>query len=280
MKNKTYKKLLPKIRRTSRKMSFKHGGNKYHPNETTNNSYVNKHGIVDNIENKVSGITSDVANNIYDTSRKFADQGKEALIQNINDFIESPKISKITEAGENYLSDFNERIDNPVFKKQVNETLNNMSDYAELGLKAMDKPIDDAIDKLNESGTKAASGTISSVIKVGTDAMAAIPGLGAIIELGKIANDASKGISSVVDASSQAAETVDDFLTETNENITKFTHAKQQGGEIIDRTIHSINEFHKPLFFPSAMKGGNGYYKTKKRLLRRKNKTRRVRFNL
>jgi hypothetical protein len=279
MKYKTYKKLPLKQKRTckiGRKIEIKYGGNEdeYKNKINSNNTYLN------DIEKKVSGITNDITNDVYDTSVHLANKSKEYVIQNINDFIESPKISKIAESGENYLKDINDKIENPVFKKQVNDTLENISDYSELTLKAMDKPIDDAIIKLNDAGTKATSGIVSSSIKVGTDALAAIPGIGAFIELGKIANDASKGVSSVVEASSQAAETVDDFLTETNKNITKLSNIKQQGGEIIDRTIDSINNFHKQIpisSLPSAMKGGN---KTKKRFFRRKNKTKRVRFNL
>jgi hypothetical protein len=273
------KKTCKKIQKRFRKKTLKAGQNTHKSQHYENNSTTTNPSIVDSIENKVTDISSSVANDIYDNSKFIVDKGKDELIQNINDFIESPKISQITEAGENYLSDFNDRIDNPVFKKQVSDTLDNVADYADITLKAMDKPIDEAIDKLNESGTKAASGTVSSIIKVGTDALAAIPGLGAVIELGKIANDASKGVSSVVEASAEAAETADDFLKETNQNIDKLKHSTQQGGEILTRTMHSIDNFQKiPL--PSSMKGGNGYYKTKKRLLRRKNKTKRVRFNI
>jgi len=274
---KTYKKFQKRF--TTRK-TFK-AGKKPIKSQQYNDYNTDKPGVVDVIKNNVSDITNSVANNIYDTGKNIVNNSKDALIQNINDFIESPKITQITEAGENYLNDFNNKINNPVFKKQVGETLDNLADYTDLTLKAMDKPIDHAIDKLNESGTKAVSGAVSSIIKVGTDALAAVPGVGAVIELGKIANDASKGISSVVEASSEAAETADDFFTETNQNLDKLKHTTQQGGEIMNRTMNSIEQFQsgQPNNLTSAMKGGNGY-KTKKRFLRHKNKTKRVRFNL
>jgi len=281
MKYKTCKKIHPKQRRTHKiehKIDIKYGGNN---NEDKINSTETNHN---KIERTFSDMTNDAlihqTNNIYDTGIHLVDKSKEAIVQNINDFIESPKITQISEFGENYLNDINERIKNPVFKKQVNETLDNISDYSEMTLKALDKPIDNTIKKLKVAGTEAVSGVLSSGIKVGTDALAAIPGVGAIIELGKIANDASKGVSSVIDASSKAAETVDDFISETNKNMTKLNKMKQQGGEIIQRTIDSINDFQKPIHvnsITSVMKGGN---KTKKRFFRRKNKTKRVRFNL
>jgi hypothetical protein len=240
------------------------------------NSQGNSQGIVDNVQNKISNITSNIGQSAYN----FANKGKEVLIQNINDFIESPKIAKISQQGEDYLGDFNNKINNPIFKKQANETLENVSDYMEMGLKAMDKPIDEAIVKLNDAGTKAASGTLSSAIKVGTDAIAAIPGIGAVVELGKIANDASKGISSLVDAGSQVSETVDDFFTDVNKNMDQLS---QKGGEIMERTIHSIDEFHQPIrstLRSSLRTSLRSTLKKNKKFIRRKNKTKRVRFSL
>jgi hypothetical protein len=252
-----------------------------------------QYGGVDSIQktpiNKLSNIISNTSDNLYNKGIIIADKGKDMLLQNINDLLESPKINELALKGETYLSDFNNQLHNPVFKKEFTETLENASDYATIGLKAMNQPIDEAIDKLNQSGTKAVSGALSGAIKVGTDAMAAIPGVGAIIELGKIANDGTKAVSSVMEASSEAAKTVDTFIADTNNNLSKLkenteynslTKIKQQGGAIMERTTNSIRNFYKPIENYSSLKGYSTTGITKKKLLKRKSKTKRVRFNI
>ena len=88
----------------------------------------------------------------------------------------------------------NDKFDNPEFKKELSESIDNAADVAEITIKAMDKPIDAAIVKLNDAGTKAASGIGAGAIKVGTDMLGAIPGFGAIIDLGKIINACNHNI--------------------------------------------------------------------------------------
>jgi hypothetical protein len=85
----------------------------------------------------------------------------------------------------------------------------------------MDEPVNKAMDNLNEAGTKATSGAVAGLIKVSTDAMAAVPGAGAIVEVGKMLNDGSKAVGDIVDAASNATETLSKIVTETSENIDK-----------------------------------------------------------
>lgn len=201
-----------------------------------------------------------IENKLYDNVSNLANNSKEFLIRNINDLLESPKISKLSEVGEEYLRDFNAKLENPVFKQEVKNTMNIAKDYIDIA----EKPLEDTLEKLEKSGEKATSAALSGAIRVGTDAMAAIPGVGAIIELGKIANDGSKAISKVIEAGKEAAETTKDFLHDVNEqnNLLKL---KQTGGKIVKRTAENIGHF----------------IKTPKRLIRRnRRKTKRVRFNL
>jgi hypothetical protein len=116
---------------------------------------------------------------------------------------------------------------------------------------AMNKPIDKAIDKFNQAGEEATSGILSGAIKVGTDALAAVPGAGAIVEMGKIINDTSKAVGSVVEAGSEAVSTASDLFTETNENIKKglaeLEEKKKDALNIANRTNDSIHQFENPI---------------------------------
>jgi hypothetical protein len=128
------------------------------------------------------------------------------------------------------------------------------------------------------------------VIKVSTDAMAAVPGLGAVIELGKMANDASAAAGDVVEAASQATSSVSKVVEDTSKNIeegvqkleekknmkggmSKLKEINKDSIKISNRVNNSINMFENPL--QTNKKGG---YKTKRRLFKNKPKTKRVRF--
>ena len=230
-----------------------------------------------------------------DKSESLLDRGASLLSENINKILQNPEINKnisqTKELTSHILENINKTMDDPAFKKEYEHSLENISDIASITLKAMDKPIDEVIDKLHEVGEKATSGALSSGIKVGTDIIAAIPGIGAVVELGKIANDASKGVSDVVEAGTEMAETTSDFMKEFNMNLEKGLREKHQ---LSNRIQNSINEFNATTNHPKEyIKGGynnmkDGYnmkaggYKS---ILSKKNKkggmkTKRVRFNM
>jgi hypothetical protein len=271
------------------------------------NSTKNVDDNINKISDAASGLVTDakeIGNDVVDVFNK----GSAAVIENINDVLESPKIensvneaaTETAEIGEKLLENFNEKLSSPEIKEQAKEALENAADYTEIAVEAMDKPLNKAIDQLNEAGTKAASGIASGVIKVGTDAMAAVPGLGAVIELGKMANDASAAAGDVVEAASQATSTVSKVVEDTSKNIEEEVYKleeKKNMGENMDenesmkggmsklkeinkdsikisnRVNNSINMFENPL--QTNKKRG---YKTKRRLFKNKPKTKRVRF--
>jgi hypothetical protein len=213
---------------------------------------------------------------------KVFDKGSAALIGQINNVLGSPEVeTSITEAadktaeiGERLLTKVNDTISTPEMKEQTKEVLDNVSDYAEIAVESMDEPINKAVDELNKAGTKAASGIATGVIKVGTDAMAAIPGIGAIIELGKMANDVSAAAGDVVEAASDATSTISNVIEESskniNEGVAELAEKKKEATEISNRTNQSLESFENPI----VTKGG--------RKTRRKNRTnmksKRVRF--
>jgi ABC-type transporter Mla subunit MlaD len=109
--------------------------------------------------------------------------------------------------------------------------------------------------------------------------MAAVPGLGAVIEIGKMLNDGSKAASAVVEAGSEAVETASDAFVETTENVKQglqeLDEKKKMAEQISNRTTKSINDFENPLPATAQAAGGR---KTKRRLFKRKAKSKRVRF--
>ena len=250
---------------------------------------------VSNISNSASGIVSDLANVVNKTSL--------AVIENVNEVLGSPQVNESvrqsaerTEAiAENLLGTFNEKLNTPELKEQLSETFDNVADYAEIGVKAMNKPIDSAIDKLNEAGTKAISGVTSGAVKVGTDLLASVPYVGAVVDLGKAINDGSKAVGSVIESGSEATEAIAELLGDTSENlkqgIQELKEKKMEGEKIMNRTNNSISDFENPSktlinSLPNTesslpkkstngiLKGGN----TKKRIKKNKHKSKRVRF--
>jgi methyl-accepting chemotaxis protein len=115
----------------------------------------------------------------------------------------------------------------------------------------MDEPIDGAIDELNKAGTIVASAAASGAIKVGTDALGAVPGVGAIIDIGKMANDTSKALSEISEAASEAAGTVSKVTKEISENVDQgldtLDEQKKAAARIANRTNESISQFQNPL---------------------------------
>jgi len=237
-----------------------------------------------NILSNVNAIGKNIVN--------VADKTSAALIEQVNDVLESPKVmnsindatEETVDIGKKILGNVNENLNNPQLKKETEVVMDNVGEYADIVVKSLDKPIDDAIDALNKSGTKATSGVVSGAIKVGTDALAAVPFLGAVVGLGKITNDVSTAIGKVVEAGSEASTTISNVIDESTKNIeanlnkvknetdlTKFKNINKDNKKISSRIDKSLDEFENP--FPS--KGGKSRSKFSKTYLK---KTKRVRF--
>ena len=178
---------------------------------------------VDQKINEIGNAASEIIGDVKDV----VDKGSAAILGNINDVLQSPQVGEtLTEAasetaaiGEKLLETFNEKLSTPEIKEETKIALDNVADYADIAVDALDKPLNKAVDELNEAGTKAASGIASGLIKVGTDALAAVPGAGAVIEVGKIVNDASRAVGDVASAASEATSTVSKVVKETSKNI-------------------------------------------------------------
>ena len=258
---------------------------------------------VDKLGDAASNVVSDVES-VGANIANVANKGSAAILENINEVLGSPQVNKtITQAAEHtkdiiekQLESINKIASEPRFKEEAKKALDNAAEYADIAVDALNKPLDKAIDKLNEAGEKAASGAVSGSIKVATDAMAAVPGAGAIVEAGKMINDISKAASSVVEAGSEATSTLSDLYLDTTEKIKKgmkeLEEKKKLAENISNRTSESIKEFENPIKnLPSISKYSNNnnqsagsklksVIKTKKKLDKPSGKSKRVRFVL
>jgi hypothetical protein len=269
--------------------------NKSDDNKSDNKNKNTITGKLGEFASNALSSTSSVVQGIGSDIKDVANQTAADAIGNVNEVLGSPQLNQtVQEAAKNtttlstnLLEDVNDVLNTPEMKEQTAEVLNNIGDYTEIAVEALDKPLDKAIDELNEAGTKAVSGAISGVIKVSTDAVAAVPYLGAVVELGKIVNDGSKAVGAVVEAGSETIETVSDLYTDTAKGIDKgikeLEKKKREAEDIRDRTEKSIQKFTKPISNISSIPGKSkvpkgGSKKTKKKLFGRKGKSKRVRF--
>lgn len=263
------------------------------------------------VSDAASGLVSG-AKNIGSNILNVFDKGSATVVEKFNNVIGNNLVKEsVTDAamktaaiGEKLLENINEKISTPELKEETKKVLENAADYAEIAVEAMDEPINKAVDELNKAGTTAAAGIASGVVKVGTDALAAVPGVGAVIEVGKMANDASAAAGDVVKAASDASSTISRVVEETSQNIEEglekkelegndvekngwvtpndtnnmkggmkqFKEINKGGMKIYNRVNNSINQFENPF----VTSGGS---KTRRKLNSKpKPKTKRVRF--
>ena len=293
-------------------------------------------GVVDIIGDKFSGYASRFANYGKEKALRLfgLKQMEEAdnnhstannTLEKLNNILESPEVqtsvtetaADLAETGTKLLANFNKVANTPEFKEQTKVAVDNAAEIAEIVIQAADKPITDAVDVLNEAGAKAVSGVTSGTIKAATDAAAAVPFYGSIIDMGKMVNDVTAAAQDVVSASRTATEAVSKAVKETNENINegfeKLEESKHRaenmhnsmplmpkvnmpstsnlvqaaGGikkihniknQVAGRIIDSMDEFNNPFKY-SILKGSDNN-KTKKHFVKSKGKSKRVRFQL
>ncbi len=263
-------------------------------------------GVIDILKNKVSDVASSAFTTVEDAGLKIAglerinkeeqssdinstiNQASTSALNNINEVLDSNEVKEtVSQAGKdtadiigNLANTFNQAINDPVVKQEVEQAIDNAGEIGSVMVDAAKEPFNKAVDVAAEAIPKATGAAISGVVKVGTDAMAAIPGVGGVIEIGKIINDSSKAASAVIEAGSEAIETASDLFVETKANMEKGMQAleerKKMAEQISNRTTRSINEFENPINQITQQTGGKR--KSKRRLLRRKYKTKRVRF--
>jgi vacuolar-type H+-ATPase subunit H len=243
-----------------------------------------------NLKSNVESIGDDIVNVVNKTSG--------SVIENVNEVLGSPELNiGIADALENTkdiiqdnMNIINDITNDPKFEKTAEKTLDNVAKYSEIAVKALDEPLNNAIDELNEAGSKAASGVVTSGVNILKDAASAVPFAGSLVAAGNIVNDVSKATSSIVEAGSTAATTLSELVKETSENIDEsleeLNEKKNEATNIVNRTSKSIEDFTTPTINPvsSIIKKVNKDNKDIKGGTRKQTKyksvTKRVRFAL
>lgn len=240
----------------------------------------------------------DLSNN-FQKIQETVNKSTASLIEGVNNVLGSPEINEtVSEAAEHtkevaneLINEINEPFKDPKFKQELAETLNNVGQVADLALTALDKPIDHAVDKLNESGTKMARAASTGAVKVASDVIAAVPGIGTIFDIARIVDDSSKAVASVVEAGSDVVQSGSELVSEAsetvkniNEQINDASALKEQIREkmnIQNRINQSMNTFENPqqsVPIKGILKRGGK--KTFRLLKKRKGKSKKLRFFL
>jgi len=234
---------------------------------------------INKISDAASGIVSDVGN-VFDKTGA-------AVIENVNEVLGSSVVKETTEEAAEKTADiikegaetFNDALNDPEVKAELEEAIENAGEVGAVFVKSVEKPAEQLVDVAANSAAKATGATLGGIIRVGTDAMAAVPYVGAVIEFGKMLNDGSKAASAAVEAGSEAVEVASDAFIETKENVEKglkvLEEKKKLADEISSRTNKSIKEFETPLLSQAQAAGAK---KTRRKLLKHRGKSKRVRF--
>jgi hypothetical protein len=236
-------------------------------------------------ENKVSQKIDDNDSSFISKALDVADKTGAVIIDNINNVLGSDAVKQTTlQAAQNTAKivketaqTFNEAINDPDVKSQIDDAILNAGKLSGVVIKASEEPISNAVDVAAHSAQKATSAALTGAVRVGTDVMGATPFLGAIINAGKAINNASIAVSAMSEAGSEVAEATADAVIQTKQNVDRLLkeldEKKKMGGQISNRTTNSIHEFENPIMTQTT---GGG--KTRRKFLRNKGKSKRVRF--
>jgi hypothetical protein len=219
---------------------------------------------VQNIVDKTGATVIDSVNNVLKS-----DASKQTTLQAAQNTAEIVKMAAKA---------FNDALDNPVVKAEVEKAVGNAGEIGTLLIEAAEKPVNEMIDLIAvKSIPKAINAVLTGMVKAGTSAASALPGVGALVSLLKIIDDSSRAASAVVAAGSEVAEATADAVIGTTENVKKelkhLEKEQEMAEQISNRTTNSINEFEKPIMTQTT---GGG--KTRRKFFRNKGKSKRVRF--
>jgi hypothetical protein len=266
-------------------------------------------GVLDMVGNTILGTTSYIGKQIADNglslvglerignseqepsrvvsdAKNFANKASASAINNINKVLGSEAVSQTVEqAGRNtalltgkLADNFNRAMDDPVLKAKVKKAIENASEIGSVVARAAEEPIKNLARVSGKAATTAFGAASSGAIKVGTDMLGAIPGVGGIIEIGKMINDGTKAVGTGFGAWTKVIIEASKAIGNTTDNVKKelenLEEQKRIAGQIAGRTSKSITEFENP----QQVQGG-GFNKTKRKFSNNmKTKSRKVRF--
>lgn len=251
-------------------------------------------GIVDKIGDRIYNVASSAASTVVDAGLKIAglerinhnnntpfavaDNTGAAILDNINETLDSDMVKSRTEEAAKTTaklmregaSTFNAALNDPNVKAELEQAIENAGEIGSVIVKAAEKPFNEAVDVAAQAAPKVASAAVSGAIKVGTDALGAVPFLGAVIDAGKMLNDGSKAASAMISAGTEAVDAASDAFLETKASVERglreLNEKKRMTEQIANRTTRSIQDFENP-YVNARQFGGK---RTRRRLFKRR----------
>jgi hypothetical protein len=244
--------------------------------DPTNNydpSIYSNRGKIDLSSNEETG---DEKQGLLCTVLDVVDRSGGLIISDINEVLASDQFKRTTEEAAKQTGEliresskrFNETLDDPDVKAQLEEAIKKAGEIGEMVVKYGEKPYYRAVDIAGRAARKASSAVASGSLKVGSDALAAVPFVGSVVSVGNMINDGSKAASALVEAGSEVVQSASDVFLEVKKNIEKdyklddLEERKKLGQKIYNRVNKSISNFQNP--FSKKTIGGN---KTRRRIM-------------
>lgn len=152
-----------------------------------------------------------------------------AVLQKANTFLENSgaesavdaEADKATKKLTSIFNRITEILSDPELQQAAARAGKEVGDYTTILVDAMREPLSELAVVVAEADLNATGAILAGIIKVVTDAMAAVPGLGAVIEFGKISNDVAGATGDVVHSGTTAVTAASRFVYEIVQNIMK-----------------------------------------------------------
>lgn len=211
--------------------------------------------IDETLKNVGTGVISNI-NTVGKDIVDVANKGSASILENVNEVLGSPQLNEtITEAVgntkdilSNDLKTLNATVDDPEFKTELKESLDNISEYAKIGVDALDKPLDKFTDKIGESAKtlteKVGEGVVSDI-----ETAAMETPIGPLVALTKIANNAAETATAVSKTVAETAKGTQNLIEETKEKYDDLTHKADSISKFGDAVnpINLHNNLHSDL---------------------------------
>ena len=161
------------------------------------------------------------------TAANILNKGLAMVLNQVNTVLAAPGVqttvdveaARATELVTDIFSRVAEKLKDPKLQEQARLAGDELTIYAKILVEAMREPLTELVGILSQAGLKATSAIIVGIVKVVTDAMAAVPGVGAVMEVGKIANDVSRAVGDAAEAGSNATTAASKAVFDITENV-------------------------------------------------------------
>jgi hypothetical protein len=199
-----------------------------------------KSALTSGLKLALKTIEEPVSDNVIDKEKsKLAQVGEKAselldiattaVLQKANTFLENSgaesavdaEADKATKKLTSIFNRITEILADPELQQAAVNAGKEVGDYTTILVDAMREPLSELAVVVAEADLKATGAILAGIIKVVTDAMAAVPGLGAVIEFGKISNDIAGAAGDVVHSGTTATTAASRFVYQITQNIMK-----------------------------------------------------------